>query len=103
MDKNIYDTKRWRALRQRILKRDKYCCQYFTRYGRHVDATTVHHIFPVEQYPQWAFESWNLISLSTEAHNKMHDRETHELTDEGYKLQDRLRRKLGSIPPPRKP
>lgn len=89
-----YTSKRWTRLRERILKRDNYQCQYNKRYGRNIQANTVHHIYPAETYPQYQWCEWNLISLSKEAHNIMHDRESHELTDEGLKLQERLKRKL---------
>lgn len=86
---NFYKTKEWNNLRKKILRRDRYECQYFRRFGRSVDATTVHHIFPYEFYPELKKVSWNLISLSHEAHNMMHDRLTHKLTDEGKSLRDR--------------
>ena len=89
-----YTSKRWHRLRQKILKRDNYICQYNKRFGRLVEANTVHHIYPAETYPQYEYCEWNLISLSKEAHNIMHDRDSHELTDEGLKLQERLKRKL---------
>lgn len=89
-----YTSKRWIRLRQKILKRDNYMCQYSKRYGRMIQADTVHHILPAERYPEYEWCEWNLISLSKEAHNIMHDRDSHELTDEGLKLQERLKRKL---------
>ena len=87
-----YQSRRWTKLRDRILRRDEYMCQWNKRYGRRVPANTVHHIFPVEQYPEYQWCEWNLISLSAEAHNRMHDRDSHSLTAEGKALQDRLRR-----------
>lgn len=92
-----YTSKRWKLLREKILRRDKYMCQYFKRYGKRVDATMVHHIFPADEYPQWAYKEWNLISLSNEAHEKMHDRITHKITATGLALQNRLRQ-LGKVP-----
>lgn len=89
-----YTSKRWLRLRQKILKRDNYMCQYSKRYGRMKQADTVHHILPAERYPEYEWCEWNLISLSKEAHNIMHDRDSHDLTDEGLKLQERLKRKL---------
>lgn len=89
-----YTSRRWLRLRERVLKRDNYQCQYSKRYGRIVQATTVHHIYPVERYPQYQWCDWNLISLSTDAHNRMHDRDTHELTDEGIRLQRRIKRHI---------
>lgn len=89
-----YTSKRWLRLRQKILKRDNYMCQYSKRYGRMKQADTVHHILPVELYPQYQWCEWNLISLSKEAHNIMHDRDSHELTDEGKRLQKRVKQWL---------
>ena len=93
-----YKSKRWKKLREAVLRRDGYLCQYEARFGKRVEATTVHHILPAEKYPEYQWEPWNLISLSTVAHNKMHDRESHELTDEGMKLVERLKKKQ-TIPP----
>ena len=78
-----YKSKRWQQKRAVILKRDGYLCQWAKRSGRTEGADTVHHIFPVEDYPQYALCDWNLISLSSASHNLMHDRNTRELTEEG--------------------
>ena len=83
---NNYKDKRWIEKRKAILKRDKYQCQECRRYGKLVDATHVHHCWPLEYYPEYKYCSWNLISLCTKCHNKMHDRESHELTTEGLRL-----------------
>ena len=83
MDNAFYRSKRWKLKREKILKRDKYLCQYFSRNGKLVEA---------ELYPEYALCDWNLISLSTKAHNLMHDRDTHELTAEGLKLQKRVQK-----------
>lgn len=78
-----YKSAKWRKLRDRVLRRDKYLCRENARYGRMVPAATVHHIWPAGQYPEYAWCEWNLIALSTAAHNAMHDRETNELTELG--------------------
>ena len=88
-----YKSKRWTRLRDRVLKRDNYMCQYSLPYGRRVLANTVHHIYPAAEFPEYQWCEWNLISLSHEAHNMMHDRDSDALTEEGKRLQDRLRRK----------
>lgn len=98
MDAFDYNSPRWRRLRASVLRdviqRDGApICQYLKRYGRRVEATHVHHIWPAEDYPEYAWERWNLIALSTEAHNMMHDRSTGKLTAVG----ERLRRR--TIPP----
>lgn len=66
-------------------------CQESKRYGKTEPATTVHHIYPLEFYPELAFVDWNLISLSDKQHNAMHDRVTHELTAVGLAWQERTR------------
>ena len=90
---NIYKTHRWEQLRLRILRRDEYKDQLAARYGRNVPAETVHHIFPREEFPQYQWETWNLISLSNRTHNGMHDRATDGLTGEGIELLRRTARK----------
>ncbi len=89
-----YKTKKWQKLRRYVLMRDKYLCQLEVRYGKRIDAEVVHHIFPVEEYPELFFNSDNLISLSKKAHNKMHNRMTDEITPEGRRLQEKVRKKV---------
>ena len=67
-----------------------------------VEATTVHHVFPRDQFPELEWCTWNMISLSQEMHNRMHDRETGRLTKEGRDLLLRIARREGKedlIPP----
>lgn len=87
--RQFYNSTRWLRLRERVLKRDGYLCQISKRYGKRVQATVVHHIFPRENYPEYQWEPWNLISVSMAAHNALHDRETDALTDEGRRLLER--------------
>ena len=91
----FYLSARWKRKRKHIMRRDGYMCQYFKRYGRFVPAVLVHHIFPREDFPQYEMEDWNLIALSAEAHNKMHDRNTDDLTAEGIELLRRTARRQG--------
>lgn len=86
MGTRIYNTKRWKHLREVILKRDKYMDQMELRTGRQVNAETVHHIFPVDMYPQYQWCSWNLISLTNENHELMHNRVTGGLSNAGQRL-----------------
>lgn len=90
----MYKQKRWKRKRQYILTRDLYMCQENKRYGRTVEANTVHHIYPVEDYPELAFTDWNLISLSHSEHNKMHDRNTDKITSKGKYWQRQRRREF---------
>ena len=54
-----------------------------------MDANTVHHIYPVEDYPKYEYCDWNLISLCEKCHTGMHDRTTNKLTDKGTSLMQR--------------
>ena len=84
-----YNSPRWRRLRARVLREAGHRCQYMKRFGKRVEATHVHHIWPAEDYPEFAWERWNLIALSQEAHNMMHDRVTGRLTRVGESLRRR--------------
>lgn len=86
MSNEFYNSKRWRKLRRAVLVRDKYMDQLELKTGRRVPADTVHHIFPVEKYPQYRFCAWNLISLKRVNHELMHNRITGELSGAGHKL-----------------
>ena len=77
-----YKTPRWRRLRQSILRRDKYMSQEALRFGRFVEAELVHHCWPVEEYPEFAWEPWNLISITEKEHRGMHNADG-SLTDLG--------------------
>lgn len=86
-----YHGKRWKKKRKVILKLDGYKCQLAKMYGKIEEATVVHHIYPAEEYPQWAWEDWNLISVSMASHNKIENRKTGELTEVGKMLQRRVK------------
>lgn len=86
---NFYKTKNWIEKRKKILRRDEYLCANCRRFGRTIQATTVHHIYPFELYPELKLESNNLISLCEKCHNEMHDRENHKLTKLGKEWQKR--------------
>ena len=93
-----YKSKRWQSKREKILRRDKYLCRECARYGRNKDADMVHHIYPVEYYPEYQWCDWNLISLCNKCHNAMHDRDTHEITVKGKSLQNRLKKQNSALP-----
>jgi len=69
---SFYKTKAWRIKRKYILKRDKYFCQDCLKYGKRVDANTVHHIKSIEAYPELRLVNSNLKSLCSGCHNKYH-------------------------------
>ena len=94
-DKSFYKSKAWKRIRKAVLARDGYQCQIAKRYGKNVPAEVVHHIMPLDEYPQYRLESWNLISVSAKTHNELHDRNTNALTDKGRALMERIARKRG--------
>ena len=96
-----YKSKRWKTLREAVLKRDNYMCQESLRYGKRVQANTVHHIFPAKLFPQYQWAPWNLVSLSGAVHNSMHVRDSEELTEQGLDLMRRtaLKYKIEMAPP----
>jgi len=93
MRANDLKTKRWENLRAYVLRRDRFLDQVALRYGKRVEANTVHHVFPRELFPQFTYEAWNLISVSHSTHNKLHVRDSHKLTAEGFELLCRVARK----------
>lgn len=68
----FYRSTQWEKKRKKILKRDKERCQICKRYGRMVQATTVHHIQHLDEYPELGLVDSNLISLCESCHNKQH-------------------------------
>lgn len=86
-----YNEKKWKRLAAKAMKRDGYRCQLSKRYGKQVQAEVVHHIYPVDTYPEFAYALWNLIALSRAQHNRLHDRATNRLTAEGLALLRRTR------------
>lgn len=89
----IYDRK-WEKKRNYILRFYNYRCQESKRYGTTEEATTVHHIYPVEFYPELKFVDWNLLPVTSKAHGTFHKRESHELTTKGLYWQKKRRREF---------
>lgn len=71
-----YDSATWKRVRDRILRRDGYQCQICKRYGRMRQATEVHHIKHVDEYPELALDPGNLISLCHACHQGQHPEKT---------------------------
>ena len=97
---NWYESTRWKRVRAAVLRRDGYLCRVSIRYGHREAAALVHHIFPREQFPEYQYCMWNLISVTKSVHNSLHVRATDELSGEGIDLLRRTARKNGiEIPP----
>ena len=77
--------------------RDKFLCQESLRYGKKVAAVMVHHIYPVSEYPELEFVSWNCISLSNHEHNKMHNRVNDLITRKGKIWQAKRKKEFDSL------
>ncbi len=90
-NKDFYKTSRWKKKREHILRLDGYVDRIAVRYGKRIEATTVHHIYPRELYPEYAYADWNLISVSSATHNKLENRNTGELTAMGQALMARTK------------
>lgn len=79
-----YKKKRWLDKRERILRRDKYLCCECRRYKAvPKPASVVHHCWPADEYPEYRYADWNLISLCAKHHDAMHDRLSGKLTTHG--------------------
>lgn len=91
----FYKTKAWKKLRAAVLRRDGYKSKLAARCGKNIEADTVHHVLPVEFFPEYRLKEWNLISLTREEHNRLHDRDTHGLTEEGLALARRVALRQG--------
>ncbi len=80
----FYHSTDWDIAREKVLQRDKFCCQFFLGKwddGIHkpnkyklVKATMVHHIIAIKERPDLALDINNMISLSFEAHEIIEDR-----------------------------
>jgi 5-methylcytosine-specific restriction endonuclease McrA len=60
----FYHTPAWRRLRVAALRRDRYQCRHCLRRT----ATEVHHVKPLEDYPDSALDLGNLVSLCHSCH-----------------------------------
>ena len=92
---DFYKSSKWIALRNSILRRDGYMCQLSKRFGKLKQAEIVHHIFPREDFPEYQYAPWNLISITRSVHKDLHDQNTGELTQAGLELLRRTALKNG--------
>jgi 5-methylcytosine-specific restriction endonuclease McrA len=79
----FYKTAGWKKLRRRVLANAEHRCQRCGAEGVPLD---VHHVRPVEQYPELALELENLIAVCrplSQAGLERRDRGLHRLRDRG--------------------
>lgn len=81
-----YKSKRWQNKRKHILHRDGHLDQVLLRQGIRREAKVVHHILPAQEYPEYQFTDWNLISISESTHNHLHEQYTGRLSPDGWEL-----------------
>lgn len=82
-----YKDKRWKKKRAYILSLDNYIDKVALRFfNREEEATIVHHIYPAEEYPEYRYCDWNLISVSKRTHRLIENPATNDLTDLGRML-----------------
>lgn len=76
--RKFYNSMAWRNLRDEILSRDNFECQWCKAEGkvstRFNTIIEVDHIKELEHYPELAMEPSNLRCLCKECHNKRHNR-----------------------------
>ena len=80
-----YDSARWHKLRQKILRRDKYMCVECKRFGRIKEASEVHHIKHLEDFPELAYDENNLVSLCRACHRKAHPEKVKKIDRNRFK------------------
>lgn len=86
-----YYSNKWKKKRLKILRLDGYKDKVAAMFGRTEEATVVHHIYPANDYPEYQWCNWNLISVSMATHNKLENRKTGELTSLGKWLMDKTK------------
>lgn len=90
----FYKTQRWRTASHKALRNQKYLCQESLRFGKRVEAEMVHHIYPLESYPELAYVQWNLIGVTFKKHNTFHNRFSNELTEKGLYWQEKRKKEF---------
>lgn len=66
----FYHKPAWRKIRLVALQRDNYLCQECLRKKKITPATEVHHIRPLEDYPELGLELSNLESICWACHEE---------------------------------
>jgi len=64
------------------------------RYGKMIQAEMVHHALPLEDFPEYAYDSRNLVPVSRATHRGLHF-DNGGLTAAGVDVARRAARKIG--------
>ncbi|MFC0853114.1 HNH endonuclease [Halalkalibacter oceani] len=68
----FYKSTAWLKFRELALLRDNHLCQPCLRQKRITPANTVHHIKPIEDFPELALTLDNVESICPPCHNREH-------------------------------
>ena len=79
-EQGFYKKAVWRKLRSQVLERDHYLCQECLRRKRFTKATEVHHLKPLEEFPELGLTPSNLESLCWFCHEATKSRSRAEPT-----------------------
>ena len=90
----FYSNKKWIRKRGVVLRKHDYLCAESKQYGKTRQAEVVHHIYPLEKYPELAYEEWNLLPLTNAVHNTFHDRNNNEVIGRGIYWQNKRRKEF---------
>ena len=93
----FYKTKRWQRTREAALRKSDYLCQESKQYGKHVQAELIHHIYPLDKYPELAYVHWNLLPVTNAIHNTFHDRDNDEVIGRGIYRQTKRQREFDNF------
>lgn len=93
----FYLSPEWRRLRAAVLRRDGYKDMWLARYGRHVPAETVHHVFLLDERPDLARDPRNLVSVSLYTHRHVLHNPDGSLTGAGEDLQRVIARRFPEL------
>lgn len=81
----FYQRQAWRNKRKDILKRDNNECQITKSTGGvYKGRLIVHHIKPLEYFPELAMDDSNLITVSHHLHNIIHELNDSKFDDEWW-------------------
>lgn len=81
----FYQCQAWRNKRKEILNRDNNECQVTKSIGQvSTDKLIVHHIKPLEYFPELSMDDSNLITVSHTNHNIIHGLTLAKFNDEWW-------------------
>lgn len=89
-DKKFYNSRAWRRLRLKILKRDKGECQKCKAVGKYSRAIIVHHIQELKNRPDLSMQESNLQSLCNKCHEEHHERFRYIFNPNKFRNEERF-------------